>query len=318
MARGRAGERAGAEVSWGGENAPPDEMPDFVAIGHATRDLLPGGGWRLGGTVTFAALTAQRLGLRVAVLTSGPPDLLAALRAALPGVALACLPAPDATTYENVYAGGMRTQYLRGRALPISTSDLPATWRDARIALLAPLAGEVEHALAAAFPRALVAATPQGWLRRWDASGRVIPGPLGDAETLLPRLRALILSHEDLLAPALSASGASDGGSAPGTADAQIATWARLVPLVVVTRGPDGALLYRDGGAPESFPGYPARELDPTGAGDVFAAAFLCELDSTGDPRAAVDFANRAAALSVEHPGADGIPARADIAHRFG
>lgn len=298
-------------------DARPGGVPDFVAIGHATRDLLPDGSVRLGGTVTFAALTAERLGLRAAVLTSGPPDLLAALRAALPGVALACLPAPDATTYENVYAGGSRTQYLRGRAAPISARDLPAAWRDARIALLAPLAGEVEHALAAAFPRALVAATPQGWLRRWDASGRVTPGPLDDAETLLPRLRALILSREDLPAPA-AASDTPGSSRAFDGADAQIAAWARVVPLVVVTRGPDGALLYRDSGAPESFPGYPACELDPTGAGDVFAAAFLCALDATADPRAAVDFANRAAALSVEHPGADGIPTRADIARRFG
>ena len=289
----------------------PGDVPDFVAIGHATRDLLPDGSWRLGGTVTFAALTAHRLGLRAAVLTSGPPDLLAALRAALPGIALACLPAPGATAYENVYAGGARTQYLRGRAAPISARDLPAAWSEARIALLAPLAGEVEHALAAAFPRALVAATPQGWLRRWDASGRVTPGPLDDAETLLPHLRALILSREDL--PPSTTPPEMSGG-----ADAQIAAWARVVPLVVVTRGPDGALLYREGGAPEPFPGYPAHELDPTGAGDVFAAAFLCALDAIDDPRAAVDFANRAAALSVEHLGADGIPTRADITRRFG
>jgi sugar/nucleoside kinase (ribokinase family) len=322
MRRGRRNRMRRTKGRRGGElvrvDARPGGVPDFVAIGHATRDLLPDGSWRLGGTVTFAALTAQRLGLRTAVLTSGPPDLLAALRAALPGVALACLPAPDATTYENVYAGGSRTQYLRGRAAPISARDLPAAWRDARIALLAPLAGEVEHALAAAFPRALIAATPQGWLRRWDASGRVTPGPLDDAETLLPRLRALILSREDLPVSTSSAPDISDGGSLPHDAAVQIAAWARVVPLVVVTRGPDGVLLYRDGGAPESFPGYPAREVDPTGAGDVFAAAFLCALDATADPRAAADFANRAAALSVEHPGADGIPTRADIARRFG
>ena len=296
----------------------PDDVPDFVAIGHATRDLLPDGSWRLGGTVTFAALTAQRLGLRAAVLTSGPPDLLAALRDTLPGVALTCLPAPDATTYENVYAGGTRTQYLRGRAAPISARDLPAAWRDARIALLAPLASEVEHALASAFPRALVAATPQGWLRRWDSTGRVTPGPLDDAETLLPHLRALILSREDLPASLVTLDDPGSGSRASDGADAQIAAWARVVPLVVATRGPDGALLYRDGGAPEAFPGYPARELDPTGAGDVFAAAFLCALDAAADPHVAVDFANRAAALSVEHPGADGIPTHAEIARRFG
>ena len=47
-----------------------DAAPDFLAIGHVTRDLLPDGSWRLGGTVAFAALTAARLGLRPAIVTS--------------------------------------------------------------------------------------------------------------------------------------------------------------------------------------------------------------------------------------------------------
>ncbi|MGH2517105.1 MAG: PfkB family carbohydrate kinase, partial [Ktedonobacterales bacterium] len=77
--------------------------PDFLAIGHATRDLLPGGAWRLGGSVTFAAVTAQRLGMRPAIVTSAPPDVLAALRDALPGVPLATVPSSSATTFENIY-----------------------------------------------------------------------------------------------------------------------------------------------------------------------------------------------------------------------
>ena len=69
---------------------PEDQAtPEFLAIGHVARDLLPNGGWRLGGTVTFAAFTAQRLGLRAAIVTSASPEVLDALKAALPGVAIA-------------------------------------------------------------------------------------------------------------------------------------------------------------------------------------------------------------------------------------
>lgn len=301
-------------------------MPDFLAIGHATRDLLPDGSWRLGGSVTFAARTAQRLGLRPAVVTSAPADVLAALRAALPGVPIANVPTSEATTFENIYLSApslpsapTRRQYLRSHAAPLPLDTIPSEWRSAPIVLLAPLAGEIPPPLAAAFPHALVAATPQGWLRRWDVTGRVFPGPLADAAALLPHLRALILSREDLLpAPDIPPDALPLGVPCDAPeADTLIASWARTVPLVVVTRGPAGALLHIGGNTPVSFPGYPARELDPTGAGDVFAAAFLSELHITGDPATAVDFANRVAALSVERPGADGIPTRAEVAARY-
>ncbi len=58
----------------------------------------------------------------------------------------------------------------------------------------------------------------------------------------------------------------------------------------------------------EHFPAYFITEVDPTGAGDVFAAAFLFYLHKYGDPRKAVKFANCTAALSVEHIGITGIP----------
>jgi sugar/nucleoside kinase (ribokinase family) len=290
--------------------------PDFLTIGHATRDLLPDGGWRLGGTVTFAALTAQRLGLRAAVVTSGPADVVAALREALPGIAVAAVPAEEATTYENIYREGHRLQYLRGLAIALTAEHVPMGWRAAKIVLLAPLAREVDPALASAFPRALVAATPQGWLRRWDAAGFVTPGALdADVEAGLRHLRALILSREDLLPPV----GHEAEGRTPEEADAQIVAWAGVVPLVAVTRGPGGVLLHEEGEtAPRALVGYEVHEVDPTGAGDVFAAAFLCSLHVTGDPHAAADFANRVAALSVERIGASGIPTRAEVAARFG
>lgn len=288
--------------------------PDFVVIGHAARDLLPAGGLRLGGTVTYAALTAQRLGLRAAILTSGPPDLLEALAAAMPGIALATVPATEATTFENIYAGGSRRQHLRGRAASLGVERLPPAWREARIALLAPLAREVAPAFALAFPGALVAATPQGWLRRWDANGRVYPGPLGEAEAVLPALDALVLSVEDLLPPPDMAP--SLEAASPATrsaAEEQIAAWARIVPLIAVTAGREGARLLARGSPPEHFPAVAVREVDPTGAGDVFAAAFLCRLHATGDARAAMRAANCVAGLSIEHEGTSGIPTLAEV-----
>jgi sugar/nucleoside kinase (ribokinase family) len=295
------------------------EIPQFVAIGHVTRDLVPGGGWRLGGTVTYAALTAQRLGLRAGIVTSGPPDLLDALAAAAPGVTLTAVDAIEATTFENIYENSARRQYLRGRASMLDMEHVPKAWRAVPIVLLAPLAREVAPTLARAFPSALVAATPQGWLRRWDADGRVYPGPLGEAEVALPALRALIVSLEDLLPrPGASMDPGSSWPDSPKAAMELVATWARIVPFVAVTAGKNGASLLARGAPAEPFPAIQVQEVDPTGAGDVFAAAFLCRLHATGDPRAAMRMANRAAGLSIERQGTGGIPTFEEIERRFG
>ncbi len=65
------------------------DMPEFLTIGHVTRDLHPDGSFSLGGTVTFAALTTYRLGLVAAMVTRADSELLAetccAARSPCPG-----------------------------------------------------------------------------------------------------------------------------------------------------------------------------------------------------------------------------------------
>ena len=192
----------------------------------------------------------------------------------------------------------------------MQASDVPVPWRSAPIVLLGPLAQELAPDLIPLFPRrpgVIVAATPQGWLRRWDADGRVWPTPWSEAEHVLPLLDALILSHDDLLPFA-------NGQRA--AADAMLARWSQFVPLLVATDGRHGATLFQNG-TPTSFPAYTSHEVDPTGAGDVFTAAFLTHLSRSSDPRAAVDFANCAASLSIQHPGTTGIPTLAQVKARM-
>ncbi|PWT75723.1 MAG: hypothetical protein C5B60_04970 [Chloroflexi bacterium] len=295
------------------------DVPDFLAVGHATRDLLPDGSWRLGGSVAFAALTASRLGLRSAIVTSGTGELLAELTRMLPDVRVSAVPSVEATTFENVYANGVRRQYLRGRAATISLDVVPDSWRAAPMILLAPLIGEVKPELAAGLSRsksALLAATPQGWLRRTDSIGRVSPAPFKLAEQILPFLQAMILSYEDLV-PASDLTAGSISSAGMQQAHASVSDWARTVPLLVVTRGAAGALLFQAEHQPRAFPGYPAHEVDPTGAGDVFAGAFMVQLYRTGNPDDAMDFANRVAACSIEGPGMGSIPTYEEVLARF-
>ena len=54
--------------------------------------------------------------------------------------------------------------------------------------------------------------------------------------------------------------------------------------------------------------------LDPTGAGDVYAAAFFVRLRETRDPYEAGRFATQLAAVSVTRPGLAGAPTPAEAA----
>jgi sugar/nucleoside kinase (ribokinase family) len=285
-------------------------IPEFLAVGHVTRDLHPDGSFSPGGTVTFAALTAYHLGLAAGVVTRADVQLITQLPSYLPSIALCVRPSQESTTFANQYQDGFRIQYLYARAADLEEADVPSEWRQAPIVLLGPLAQELSPSFVTLFPRrsgALIAATPQGWLRRWDAEGRVLPTHWNAAQQVLPHLDVLILSHDDLLPFA-------EGSRSE--ADAILARWSEQVPLLVATDGRHGATLFRQG-ARQRFPAYPVQEVDPTGAGDVFAAAFLTHLFRHGDPEQAVNFANCTASFSIEKPGIEGIPTLTMVQQRL-
>ena len=284
--------------------------PEFVTIGHVARDLHADGSYSVGGTATFASLCAGRLGLVAGIMTCADAEVSASLQTLLPGVWLQVTPSTQTTTFANTYQDGFRVQYLYARGPVLQLDALDPGWLQAPIVLFGPLAQEIEPELVLAFPRQpgqLRAATPQGWLRRWDEDGRVWPTPWLAAERLLPALDVLILSHDDLLPFA-------DGNRQD--ADAILRRWSMLVPLLVATDGRHGATLFQHGTS-QSFPAFPAHELDPTGAGDVFAAAFLTHLYRHHDPVQAVIFANCTAACSIEQVGTAGIPSLQQVEQRL-
>ena len=267
--------------------------PDFLAIGHVSRDVTPDG-YTLGGAVVFGAVTAARMGLRPTIVTSAAPDFDPG--AALAGIPVRVAPADATTAFENVDVGGARTQYLHAVAGPIGPADIPHGWKRAPMVFLAPLARELGDD-ASCFPGATIVASLQGWLRRWDDSGLVSPRRW-DGAALLPHVDAAVVSEHDF----------DHAGGA--------ARWAALAPVLVVTRGENGATLYRHGVA-RDIPPFAAREVDPVGAGDVFAAAYLIVYHESRDPVYAATYASCAASFAVEAPGVEGIPTRAEVASRL-
>jgi 1D-myo-inositol 3-kinase len=274
--------------------------PDFLVVGHLVEDKVPEG-YRLGGTAAYASLAAHRLGLRTAILTRVAADLN--LSGLPPDIEVHRLPSPLTTVFENIYRGGHRTQYVWAKADPIAADDVPQELRAARIVLLGPVVAEVEDEVARCFPHSLVAVGAQGWLRTFAADGRVgqLPPRLWQPRLLLRHCQALFVSEEDL---------------PPAETEETLARWTAQVPILFFTLGYRGSRLW-SGGRWQNVPAFRAREVDPTGAGDVFAAAFLARYLETDDIAQASLFAAAAAAVSVEAVGTAGIPSRAQVEERL-
>ncbi len=270
-------------------------VPDFVAVGHVVQDLVPDG-WRLGGTVTYAAVQATRLGLEAGIVTRSAGDLQ--LDRLLPNVHIAGRPASCTTAFENRYALGRRSQTVPRQAEPISAEDVPPGWSNAHIVLLGSVCGELPPAFAASFSSSLIGVSAQGWLRSLGQPRRV-RRKVWSGPPFWAGCRVLLVSDEDL-----------------GRHPEQLERWIADIPLVVLTRHKRGARLHVDGSW-RSISAFPAREVDPTGGGDVFAAAFLIRYDETADAADSARFASAAAACSVEAQGLAAIPTRAEIERRM-
>lgn len=292
---------------------PMEEPPDYLVIGHITKDLLPTGdsdgsgdsGYTVqaGGTATYSALTAQRLGLQAAIVTACAPEdesLLEAVREA--GVWVHAIPSAATTTFRNVYDNkGRRTQIISAQATGLEWGDVPYEWRGAQIVHLGPVAEDLPADMPVRFPYCLLGVTPQGWMRSWDAQGRVTQSawPIAEALRALPPNAFLILSIEDL-----------------GYKQDLLDYYVRLAPLVAVTQSSGEALIFY-ANKRVAVPACPAVSIDPTGAGDVFATALLVSYKETGDPIQAARFAHAAAACVIEGAGIQAIPDRAAVLRRL-
>ena len=267
------------------------EPVDYLVIGHVAHDLTPNG-WRLGGTVAYSALTAHALGLRVGVVTAaGRETALAALN----DIPVIFIESPQSTTFENIYTEQGRVQYLRSQATRLDFSYVPEIWRRASIVHVGPIANEVDVVLPVDFSPTLFGVTPQGWMRQRAEDGRVSRVAWDHAEPVLQKAGAVVMSREDV------------NGD-----DELIEQMAHQTRILVVTESSAGCVLYWNGDR-RRFRAPAVHEVDATGAGDVFAAAFFIRLLKTRDPWEAARFATLIASHSVTRVGLNGIPTSQEI-----
>jgi sugar/nucleoside kinase (ribokinase family) len=264
---------------------------DYLAIGHVARDLKDNG-YTLGGSVAYAGRTAFALGWDVGIVTS---CVKSTNLDALDGIQIYKLLASESTTFENVYMEGSRKQILHSVSPNIELEAIPSYWKNARIVHLAPIANEVDQRLVHQFEGAFIGLTPQGWLRRWDNSGHVFQIGWETIEDVLQAADAAVISTEDL------------------QGDESVAVeMAQLCPILALTRGSGGAIIYLNG-EPNFIDAPQVEEVDPTGSGDIFAAAFFIQIQETGDPHEAGVMATHLASRSVTRPGVESVPNPSDI-----
>jgi sugar/nucleoside kinase (ribokinase family) len=157
------------------------------------------------------------------------------------------------------------------------------------------VAQEVDASLVRKFPSSLVGLTPQGWLRSWDGSGRVVAAEWSQAAFVLPHAGAVVIGVEDIQHD-----------------EARLEDWVMACSVLAATEGAQGARLFWNRDVRRFRPPQ-VEEIDPTGAGDIFSAAFFVRLYATRDPWEAARFATQLSARSVARPGLEGIPVPEEI-----
>ncbi len=265
---------------------------DYLLVGHITRDVIEER-YRLGGTAVYSGILAKRMGLKVGLVTSYNEETLIE---PLNGIQIINQRAKRTTTFINNYTPSGREQFILERAKPLGLAQIPAEWRTAKIVHLGPVARETNPETGFNFPDAALCLSLQGWLREWDRKGKIQPSPFPEMNKPFTENTAAFLSIEDL-----------------GFDRSLIDPLRSLFPLLVLTKGNTGAeIFYQE--KTTVIPVIPKDEVDPTGAGDIFATAFMINYALNGKKLIeSAQVASALAAISVTRPGIEGIPTEAEI-----
>jgi sugar/nucleoside kinase (ribokinase family) len=250
-----------------------------AVIGNLSRDVVDGAPPRTGGAPYYAARALRVLGRPALIVTKGPTRELIAL-----GVPVVSRPARSTAKFTIINRDGQREMTVEAigdtwtpeEALGwVAEAIRPAEWIH-----VAPL-------VRSDFPPGTLSVLARGRRLSLDGQGLVRPSRTGRLK-LDAAFDPELLLHVDVLKLAEEEAHAALGDVDASTLDSL------GVPEVVVTRGAKGSMLFAKGKLVEVPARSVLRSVDPTGAGDAFAAAYLASRSSGHPPAAA---ASRASAL---------------------
>lgn len=274
--------------------------PELVLVGNLLVDDLvyDDGTTRMGqpgGALLHAAIAATAFGAKVGCVSivgsDYPAHALAALEArgvSLEGVSR--LEGPGVRVWLLYEAGARRMIPWLGRPTHADVSPLPESFPRAYDGAKGVHVAPMPQARQAAFVAAVGRGGQQVSLDPCE--------PLDDAG--LDRVRSA-LAHVDVLF-------VSDDEVAFVDPEGALASLAAgRTRCVLHRRGREGGVVYQSDGTRTTWSAFPTSEVDPTGAGDVFAAAFMAAWVGGASLRDAVARGAAAASVAVEGVGASAL-----------
>jgi sugar/nucleoside kinase (ribokinase family) len=273
---------------------------DVCVVAHVTRDVIRSGGARRsgpGGVAYYASLALHRLGRRVAVVTKmareDRGELLSELHSE--GITVFCSESAQTTVFNNEYREGdpdSRVQRVTSVAIPFAPSDLRTV--DAGWFYLGPLLSQDMSAtfVESVQKRGKIVLDAQGLVRNIEGEKIQAVRPAETEALMRPVSLLKVDAHE-----AATLSGAD------GSEDAARRLHALGAKEVIVTFASEGSMIF-DGQEFQYIDAIPGKEVDATGCGDTYLAAYLDRRLAFNDPELSGRFAAAAATLALEREGA--------------
>lgn len=281
---------------------------DLVAIGNPVYDLISTPRMTsdhriLSGCSTNACLAAKRLGMqRVMLVGNVGSDFRQRFESEMNQYGIEAINTGSGgktTGFSLKYdEKGDRTLTVIADAGKIPLKDVWSECSDTRYLLFGPVLSEIETELAIDLiesSNAPIFLDPQGLLRRLGKDNQV--------EHFCDKgIFREVVASVDFIKPNELEAEVATGLRDPLAAARELLKWG--AKFAIVTLGEKGSVAC-DGQRCLSIPAYGTMAMDPTGAGDVYAGAFLAEYSRTNELGASCLYASAAASIMVESLGPD-------------
>jgi len=193
---------------------------------------------------------------------------------------------------------GNRTLEVLGVAGKITKKDIPDECLNARYILLGPILQEIDFDLVSFLKETTnskIFLDPQGLVRKISPDKQII------YQSERENVRKIV-SMVDFVKPNEHESVVITGANDPSVSAKTLVEWGS--PVAIVTLAEKGSVVF-DGEKIVRIPAYKTFAIDPTGAGDVYAGAFIYEYAKAENVVSSCLFASAAASIMVEHSGPD-------------